>query len=213
MWPIGFLDDDAWMRHRKHHGLAVLGTVEDLGEVAQQTDVRTVVIAIPSASAELVKRVSDAARGLQIGVKVLPPLHETFSADVDIKHVRDIEVRDLLGRPAIETDVASIAGYLTGKRVLVTGAGGSIGSELCRQIDRSVPAELIMLDRDESALHAVQLSICAATGCWTHPTSSSTTSATSRPCARSSWIAGPRSSSTPRPSSTCRCSSSIPSRR
>ena len=98
MWPIGFLDDDAWMRHRKHHGVAVLGTVDDLGEVARQTDARTVVIAIPSASKDLVKRVSDAARELQIAVKVLPPLHETFSADVDIKHVRDLEIRDLLGR-------------------------------------------------------------------------------------------------------------------
>ena len=159
MWPVGFLDDDTWMRHRKHHGVAVLGTLDDLGEVARRTDARTVVIAIPSASPELVKHVSDAARELQIAVKVLPPLHETFSADVDIKHVRDIEVRDLLGRPAIETDIASIAGYLTGRRVLVTGAGGSIGSELCRQIDRWSPAELIMLDRDESALHAVQLSL------------------------------------------------------
>jgi FlaA1/EpsC-like NDP-sugar epimerase len=90
---------------------------------------------------------------------VLPPLHETFSAQVDIKDVRDIEVRDLLGRNAIETDIESIAGYLTGRRVLVTGAGGSIGSELCRQIDRWGPAELIMLDRDESALHRVQLSL------------------------------------------------------
>jgi len=159
LWPVGFLDDDPWKRHRKHYGVPVLGTLDDLAGAASETGAASVVIAIPSASAELVKRVSDAARELGVAVKVLPPIHETFSAQVDIKDVRDIEVRDLLGRKAIETDIESIAGYLTGRRVLVTGAGGSIGSELCRQIDRWGPAELIMLDRDESALHRVQLSL------------------------------------------------------
>lgn len=159
MWPVGFLDDDPWKRQRKHFGVPVVGTLDDIAAVAQGTGARTLVIAIPNATAELVKRVSDTARPLGLTVKVLPPIDETFSAQVDIKDVRDIEVRDLLGRSAIETDIESIAGYLTGKRVLVTGAGGSIGSELCRQIDRWGPAELIMLDRDESALHAIQLSL------------------------------------------------------
>ena len=92
-------------------------------------------------------------------VKVLPGINELYDGRVGIGDIRDIDVADLLGRRQIDTDVASIAGYLTGKRVLVTGAGGSIGSELCRQIHRFGPAELIMLDRDESALHAVQLAI------------------------------------------------------
>ncbi|MGD9961716.1 polysaccharide biosynthesis protein [Nocardioides sp.] len=156
-WPVGFLDDDDWKRHRKHYGVAVLGGTNDLAGAVEATGAECVVIAIPSASADLIKRVSDTARGLDIAVKVLPSLQETFSAGVDVKDVRDVEIGDLLGRSAIETDIESIAGYLTGKRVLVTGAGGSIGSELCRQIDRWAPAELIMLDRDESALHAVQL--------------------------------------------------------
>ena len=76
-----------------------------------------------------------------------------------IRDIRDLNLKDLLGRNQLDTDIEAIAGYVTGKRVLVTGAGGSIGSELCRQIDRFAPAELIMLDRDESALHAVQLSL------------------------------------------------------
>ena len=84
---------------------------------------------------------------------------DLFANKVSIRDVRDININDLLGRGGIETDIASIAGYLTGKRVLVTGAGGSIGSELCRQIFKWGPSELMMLDRDESALHAVQLSI------------------------------------------------------
>src|SRR5690606_15042166 len=78
---------------------------------------------------------------------------------VGIRDLRDINLHDVLGRNVLDTDIDSIAGYLTGKRVLVTGAGGSIGSELRRQIHRFGPAELMMLDRDESALHAVQLSI------------------------------------------------------
>jgi len=159
LWPVGFLDDDPWKRHRRHHGIPVLGTLDDISAAARESGAQTVVLAIPTASAELVKRVSDTARDLGLAVKVLPPLYETFSTHVDIKDVRDIEVRDLLGRNAVETDIESIAGYLTGRRVLITGAGGSIGTELCRQIDRWGPAELIMLDRDESALHAVQLAL------------------------------------------------------
>jgi FlaA1/EpsC-like NDP-sugar epimerase len=92
-------------------------------------------------------------------VKVLPSTSEMLSASVGIRDLRDINIGDVLGRKQVDTDVASIAGYLTGRRVLVTGAGGSIGSELCRQISRFGLAELIMLDRDESALHAVQLSL------------------------------------------------------
>src|SRR5207253_4417933 len=87
------------------------------------------------------------------------PVSQLFTNTVDLTDIRDVEIGDLLGRHQIETDLDAIADYLTGKRVLVTGAGGSIGSELCRQIHRFAPSALMMLDRDESALHAVQLSI------------------------------------------------------
>ncbi|MBD3947181.1 polysaccharide biosynthesis protein [Nocardioides ganghwensis] len=157
--PVGFLDDDPWMRKRRHFGVPVLGTVADLERVVLVTGATTVVVAIPSASKELIRTVVDRCTDLGITAKVLPSFAETFASKADVRDVRDVDMRDLLGRAAIQTDLASIAGYVTGKRVLVTGAGGSIGSELCRQLHRFGPAELIMLDRDESALHGVQLSI------------------------------------------------------
>src|SRR5439155_10529113 len=111
------------------------------------------------AGADLVSELAAVAAEADLSVKVLPPVSELFGSGVGISDIRDVRMSDLRGRHEIETDVESIAGYLTGKRVLVTGAGGSIGSELCRQIYRFAPADLIMLDRDESALHGVQLSL------------------------------------------------------
>jgi FlaA1/EpsC-like NDP-sugar epimerase len=157
--PVGFLDDDPWMRKRRHFGVPVLGAVADLERVVRATGATTAVVAIPSASKDLIKTVVECGTELGVAVKVLPSFAETFASKADVRDVRDVDMRDLLGRAAIQTDLESIAGYVTGKRVLVTGAGGSIGSELCRQLHRFSPAELIMLDRDESALHGVQLSI------------------------------------------------------
>jgi FlaA1/EpsC-like NDP-sugar epimerase len=157
--PLGFLDDDPWMRKRRHFGVAVLGTLADLERVVASTGATVVVVAIPSASKEMIKPLVDRAARLGIAIKVLPPFAESFAAHADVRDVRDVNMTDILGRAAVETDLEAIAGYVTGKRVLVTGAGGSIGSELCRQLHRYGPAELIMLDRDESALHSVQLSI------------------------------------------------------
>jgi FlaA1/EpsC-like NDP-sugar epimerase len=157
--PVGFLDDDHWKRQRRHYGVPVLGTLEDLPAVVRRVGAEVVVVAIPRADKDMIAPLVDAAREARVALKVLPSFAESFSTQADVRDVRDVNLTDILGRSAIETDVASIAGYVTGKRVLVTGAGGSIGSELCRQIDKYGPAELIMLDRDESALHAVQLSI------------------------------------------------------
>ncbi len=157
--PVAFVDDDQWKRRRSHYGISVLGTLEQLPEVVARTDADTVVVAIPSADKDLLRPLAEQARLAGVELKVLPSFAESFASKADVRDVRDVNLHDILGRAALETDVASIAGYVTGKRVLVTGAGGSIGSELCRQLDHFGPAELMMLDRDESALHAVQLSI------------------------------------------------------
>ena len=157
--PVGLLDDDPAKRHLRVRGVPVLGDTHRMAEIVGSTGAEVIVVAIPSASANTVARIAQAGRATGAEVKVLPSTSELLRDHVGIRDIRDINLVDVLGRNQVDTDVASIAGYLTGRRVLVTGAGGSIGSELCRQISRFGPAELVMLDRDESALHAVQLSL------------------------------------------------------
>jgi FlaA1/EpsC-like NDP-sugar epimerase len=127
--------------------------------VAQDYDAEVMLIAIPSADAALVRELSEVGVEAGLQVRVLPPVSELLDGRVGEGDIRVLTEADLLGRREIDTDIAAIAGFLTGRRVLVTGAGGSIGSELCRQVARFEPAALAMLDRDESALQAVQLSI------------------------------------------------------
>ena len=191
----------------------MLGTRADLADVARRVGAEVLVVAVPSGRAALYRDVARVARRCGLEVKVLPELPELLApGHITIRDVRDIDVTDLLGRHQIDTDIQAIAGYLTGKRVLVTGAGGSIGAELCRQISRFEPAELMMLDRDESALHAVQLSIegralldSGAVILADIRDRERILVGLPRPAAR-------RWSSTPPRSSTCRCWSSTPKR-
>ena len=157
--PVGLIDDDPAKRKLRIMGIPVLGDRTRLVEAAKQCRADSLLIAMPSAGPELVTELSELARVAGLAAKVLPPVSELFGGEVDASDIRDVTTADLLGRHEIDTDLEAIAGYLTGKRVLVTGAGGSIGSELCKQIYRFAPDRLFMLDRDESALHAVQLAI------------------------------------------------------
>jgi FlaA1/EpsC-like NDP-sugar epimerase len=159
--PVGLLDDDPRKKFLRLNGIRVRGTRADLAAVAQRSRADLLVIAMPSADAQLVRELSAAAQAVRLGVKVLPPTRDMFGtgSSEPLSVLRDVELTDLIGRHRIRTDMAAIAGYLSGQRVMVTGAGGSIGSELCRQIAEFDPAALIMLDRDESALQAVQLSL------------------------------------------------------
>jgi FlaA1/EpsC-like NDP-sugar epimerase len=157
--PVGLLDDDPSKRHLRIRGIRMLGGRERIAGVASATAAEVLVIALPSAGSALVRDISSRASEAGLAVKVLPRVADLLDHRVGIRDVRDIDVADLLGRRQIDTDVQEIADYLRAKRVLVTGAGGSIGSELCRQIARFGPAELMMLDRDESALHALQLTM------------------------------------------------------
>ena len=156
--PVGLLDDHPAKRKLRIMGVPVLGTRASLVEVAASTDAQTLLIAMPSAPSDLVTQLYERGRLAGLAVKILPPVRELFGG-IEASDIRDVTTDDLLGRHEIDTDLDAIAGYLTGKRVLVTGAGGSIGSELCKQIYNFAPERLIMLDRDESALHGVQLAI------------------------------------------------------
>lgn len=158
--PVGLLDDDPAKRHARIRGIRMQGRREDIPAAVAATAAEALVIALPSADSTLVRDISRRATDEGLAVKVLPRFADLLHhGRVGIRDVRDIDVTDLLGRRQIDTNIHEIAGYLEGKRVLVTGAGGSIGSELCRQIAGFGPAELLMLDRDESALHALQLSM------------------------------------------------------
>ncbi|MEU4423048.1 nucleoside-diphosphate sugar epimerase/dehydratase [Actinoplanes sp. NPDC024001] len=157
--PVGVIDDDPDKRHLRVHGVPVLGHRENIPAVLEQTGARVVIFSVSNADAALVREIRAITVAAGAEFRVVPSVSELISDDAQVTDVREVQITDLLGRRQIDTDLDSIAGYLTGKRVLVTGAGGSIGSELCRQISRYAPAELMMLDRDESALHAVQLSL------------------------------------------------------
>ena len=157
--PVGILDDDPRKRNLRIRGVRVLGTRAQIASAAADTGARTLLIAVPSAGAALVRDISALAEAAGLSTKVLPPVDQLIDGQVNVEDIRDLDLADLLGRRQIQLDLGSIAHYLTGKRVLVTGAGGSIGSELCRQLATYGPSELMMLDRDESSLHAVQLSI------------------------------------------------------
>ncbi|WP_131787313.1 nucleoside-diphosphate sugar epimerase/dehydratase [Protofrankia symbiont of Coriaria ruscifolia] len=157
--PVALLDDDPHTWNLALGGVRVRGGREAIATVARQTGARTLLVAIPSADAALLREITTVAENAGLLVKVLPRVVDLIDGRVDVRDIRDLDLTDLLGRCQIQTDVGSVAGYVTGRRVLVTGAGGSIGSELCRQLYRYHPQELIMLDRDESALRAVQISI------------------------------------------------------
>jgi FlaA1/EpsC-like NDP-sugar epimerase len=155
--PIGFVDDDPAKRNTRILGVRVLGTMEELPRIVREFKPDEVLIAIPSASGETRRRVVEAAQEANVQVKTLPGLYELISGDVDLAgQFRAVQVEDVLGREQVEVDFEQVASYLQGHTVLVTGAGGSIGAELCRQIARVGPRRLILVDNAETALFDIE---------------------------------------------------------
>lgn len=162
-WPVGFVDDDPAKQHLQVGRVRVRGTIPELPEIVEQTRAKVLIVAMAQPDPEILRHLQDVAAELEIQVKVMPPLDRAIEGHDGTNEkgtdLRDLSIEDLLGRPTLDTKVEEVAEYLTGRRVLVTGAGGSIGSELCVQISRFNPSELIMLDRDETGLQQVQLNI------------------------------------------------------
>jgi FlaA1/EpsC-like NDP-sugar epimerase len=153
---VGLVDDRRDLRNMTMQGLPVLGTVAEIPALAQAHGVTQIIVAIPSASAEQIAHIYRLSKPAGVPVKILPSLADLVSGTISLRDARDLDIKDLLGRPKIDTDMAAICDYLQGSTVLVTGAAGSIGSELCRQIARFDPGRLVLVDHDESSLFDLQ---------------------------------------------------------
>jgi FlaA1/EpsC-like NDP-sugar epimerase len=155
--PIGFVDDDPRKKGSRIHGVRVLGTTAELPQILRDRRPDEVLIAMPSVSGEVRRQIVDTAQESRIPVKTLPGLYELISGDLGLAgQLRPVQVEDVLGREQVEVDFQQVAGYLRGHTVLVTGAGGSIGSELCRQIARVRPSRLILVDSAEGSLFEIE---------------------------------------------------------
>ncbi|MFZ5765115.1 MAG: polysaccharide biosynthesis protein [Thermodesulfobacteriota bacterium] len=153
--PVALVDDNPKKHNREIHGVRVYGGIENITAIVRLLDVELVIMAIPSASKETVKRfVSECAR-VGVPCKTLPSVRELAGGRVNAAQLRPLTLNDLLGREAIRLDHEAIAGYLRGKSVLVTGGGGSIGSELCRQVASQEPSRLIIFENGEFNLYAI----------------------------------------------------------
>ncbi len=155
--PIGFVDDDPRKRGDRIHGVKILGTTDDLAHLLRDNKPDEVLIAIPSAPGEVRRTIFDACTAAHVPVKTLPGLHELIAGDLNLAgQIRPVQVEDVLGRQQVDVDLDAVAAYVKAKTVLVTGAGGSIGSELCRQLSRLGVARIVLVDKGEPALFEIE---------------------------------------------------------
>ncbi|BCA54200.1 putative polysaccharide biosynthesis protein EpsC [Nitrospira sp. KM1] len=157
--PVGMVDDDPVKRSMRIHGVPVAGGIEDISDLTRGLVVHEIIVAIPSASNALKRRILAASEGCKVPIKILPSVKQLLADPAALRQVRPMSLEDLLQREPVQTDRQELHPLLDGKRVLVTGAGGSIGSELCRQIAEYRPALLILFDRYENSLHALDLEL------------------------------------------------------
>ena len=157
--PVAFIDDD-----RKKHkldilGVPVVGDVQSIERIVKQYGIEMIVIAIPSLFLRELKQIFNECVKTNAKTQILPMLEDLVTGKVSVSQFRDVQVEDLLGREPIELDIKSISDYLTGKTVLVTGAGGSIGSEICRQIAPFYPAKLILVGHGENSIYSIEMEL------------------------------------------------------
>src|SRR5579863_828152 len=157
--PVAFLDDDPQKLFVKIHNIPVIGNVHDMAAAIQKTRPDEILIAIPSASSSQIKSIISRCKSFGLPIKILPSLTGMLGGRVSVSDIRNLDIEDLLGRSEIEIDDPTVKAKIRGKTVLVTGAGGSIGSELCRQVAAFQPETLILFERSENNLHHIQLDL------------------------------------------------------
>ncbi len=164
MRVVALLDDDPRRRGRRLHGILVAGGREAIEPLVAATGATQVLLAIPSAASDLIRDVAERCERAGLRLRVLPSVREVVGGRVTARDIRDLSIEDLLGRQQVETDLAGVRALLSGRRVLVTGAGGSIGSEIARQVAEFAPRELVLVDHDETHLFEVAQAIPADVG-------------------------------------------------
>lgn len=157
--PVAFVDDDTKKQGREIHGIRVAGAIEDTPRLVSRLGIDVILIAVPSATSKQMQRIVGVCKPCGVPVRTLPRMEDLVTGQVSISQVRNVQIEDLLGREAVKLDWTGIRGGLAAKSVLVTGGGGSIGSELCRQIARLNPARLIVLERSEFNLYSIDLEL------------------------------------------------------
>lgn len=160
--PVGFVDDDPIKRKMNIHGIPVVGVISDIKKAAERLKVDEIIVAIPSGSTTVKQKILAASEGCSVPIKTLPDVKQLLGDPVSLQHVRPMSLEDLLQREPILTDRQKLHPFVAGKKLLVTGAGGSIGSELCRQIAQYNPQSLVLFERYENALHSLMLELKAA---------------------------------------------------
>ncbi len=153
---VGLIDDDPAKQNLQIHGVEVVGSREELPQLIKEYGAKEVIIAIPSAPGTVIKDIYQRASKQNVKIKTVPGMYELLNGDIDLSQLREVRVEDLLRRDAVDLDIDSICSYLAGKTVLVTGGGGSIGSELCRQIAEYNPRKIIALDSYENTTYMLQ---------------------------------------------------------
>jgi len=162
--PIGLLDDDPGKRHASIYGVRVLGTRDDIPRLVKQHGIDVVIIAMPTAPGSAVRQVRAICASCGVTAKTIPGLFELIGGSVDIAQIREVQIEDLLRREPVRTDLEAVNRSLTGAVVLVTGAGGSIGSELCRQILARQPKQLLLLGHGENSIYNIQSALLPRAG-------------------------------------------------
>lgn len=157
--PIGFLDDDRAKQKHEIYGVPVIGFVHDIADILDNRRIDEVIFAIPSAPGRIVRLVNDACRIKGISSRTMPGLYELIGGRVSVNRLREVDITDLLRREPVTIDDKLVGSSLSGKRVLVTGAGGSIGSEICRQAARWNPSELVLLGHGENSIFEILLEV------------------------------------------------------
>ncbi|MBX7246685.1 MAG: polysaccharide biosynthesis protein [Candidatus Sumerlaeaceae bacterium] len=162
--PVAFADDDPNKQHRRIHGIPVAGSTKDLGRIIDEFGAEEVLIALPRVGPEKLNEIVHQCEHARVGFKILPSVQDVLSGRVSVNQIRPVEIEDLLGRDEIELELPADRNYIKDEVILITGAGGSIGSELCRQLLKFGPKQIVLMGKGENSIYEISTELAQAAG-------------------------------------------------